>query len=343
MNYSDSSLQVLFLIQSYIPLVKQDSYMPILQETINSINNQQITKEIKSHIVLSDDGSFYLKKYIHNDINQDIRILNIQEVQEIREAYGLNVDEVMITPESDLFKKASLFNFYLKNKGSQFDLVVFLDDDHAFVRNDSVSKFVQYYREGYNFIVGRLYLSKEGFYDFNLGVQGTTYAISYSTLKLINFFNESIKEWGFGEDHDIFYRIYLEYLNSRINAVYDSNIVTVDKISGRWLYCTNKIGGSELGRNKFKEKYGVSMEDSVVPKSYWMKIISNDLGLKESYFRYLAIDEYLNFKKLSETYKKTIILRIIKRKVFSKARSLLIKIKSLLIIWIKKLQRLYFW
>jgi len=315
----DSTNKILFLVQSCIPNVNHVEYFPSLKRTIASIRNQKNIGQNNITIVLSDDGSGYLSEFI--DLDKFIQYLPLEKTKLIKEKYSLEVDEIVCVPESEYFMKANLFNFYLKDKGYLYDLIVFLDDDHGFIRSDSLTKFVQHYRNGYDFIVGRLYLQIHGFYDFNFGVQGTTYALSYSALKTLNFFNESVIEWGFGEDIDIFYRAYLLFQKAKISPVFDSNIITVDEISGRWNSCMNNVGGKEIGQKKFKELYGISIEESSVEKNKWMTIIQNDLYFDEKLFRLLNIIDYKMIINGNYIQKKFIVFKIIAKRTILNTRS----------------------
>ena len=325
-TYNCKQTNVLCVVQSFIPKEMEDKYLPILKNTINSIKDQKIGKEIKVSLVLSDDGSEYLHKYINIDCDEDIRYLNQAEIAEINRLLNTNLDKIIVSRKSDCFRKASLFNFCLKDETNKYDLAIFLDDDHCFVRKDSITRFVQHYRNGYSFIVGRLYLQKHGFYDFNFGVQGTTYALSYSALKTLNFFNELVVEWGFGEDIDIFHRAYLASQKSRISAIFDSNIITEDMISGRWLACMNKVGGKEIGEKKFKELYGISMEESSTEKNKWMTIIQNDLCFDEKLFRRLNIIDYNILINGNYIQKKNIVVKIIVKNFVLRVRSIVASI-----------------
>jgi hypothetical protein len=320
-TFDSEKTKVLFLVQSCIPEAKQDEYLPILKNTIHSIKQQTKDNSLQVHIVISDDGSGYLKDLIDSNIN--IGFLSQENLDKVNQKYNLNINELVYAPESEYFRKADLFNFYLKQKGNLYDLVIFLDDDHNFVKNDSLERFVKHYKQGYNFIVGRYYHPACRFRTvnngmYNWGIQGTTYAVSYSILETINFFSESVREWGFAEDYDIFRKAYLSSLKSDVKAVFDGNIITVDNISGRWQYCINKIGGFEIGVKKFEEEHGITFKKAAIGMEKWMSVIPDEYGLSEFIIQNIDLEDYFSFGKLLQKSKislKEIKFIIIWRKI----------------------------
>ena len=300
-TFDHEKTKVLFLIQSYIPKVKHDEYFFIFKNTINSIKQQKIDDSLQVNIVITDDGSDYLKDFIDNNV--DINFLSKESLDIIKSKYDLDIDEIVSTSESNYFRKADLFNFYLKQKGSKYDLIIFLDDDHNFIRNDSLEKFIKHYNTGYNFIIGNLYYPIHHLYDIDSTCQGTTYAMSYDALKRINFFNEKVKEWGFGEDADIFYKSYLATQKNIIKAIFDTNIITVDNISSRWSNCIKTAGGIEEGIKKFEQYHNVDYHNCIPSKKLWMDIIYNEYGFRKSIIRSMTLNDYLKYQHSSNNQK----------------------------------------
>ena len=303
-TFDSEKTKVLFLVQSYIPKAKHDEYFSILKNTINSIKKQKIDDSLQINIVITDDGSDYLKDDIDN--NFDISFISQEKLVEIKHKYNLDIDEIVYTTESNYFRKADLFNFYLKQKGSGYDLIIFLDDDHNFIRNDSLEKFIKHYNAGYNFIVGNLYHPIHHLYDIDSTCQGTTYAMTYNALRRINFFNEKVKEWGFGEDADIFYKSYLATQKNIIKAIFDTNIITIDNISARWSNCIKTAGGIEEGIEKFESYHNVNYHSCIPSKEMWMDIIYNEYGLRKGLIRTMKLTDYLAYQKSGE-FKRSLI------------------------------------
>jgi hypothetical protein len=82
-------------------------------------------------------------------------------------------------------------------------------------------------------------------------VQGTTYGISSNLLAEIGFFNDRIKLWGCGDDPDIFWKLFLAYKEGKVKGIYDGNIISIDRISKRWITCLEKMGGIDFFREDF--------------------------------------------------------------------------------------------
>ncbi|MDX2254097.1 MAG: hypothetical protein NW214_01140 [Pseudanabaenaceae cyanobacterium bins.39] len=326
--------KVLFLVQSCIPAIKHNEYFPILQNTIKSIINQKRRADIEIRIVITDDGSGYLKSFVDHSI--DIQSLSLDNLLIIKNKYDLNVDEIICAPESEYFRKADLFNFYLRSKGSLYDLIIFLDDDHNFIKEDCLIRFISNYEKGYNFIVGRYYhpvywfcTVNNGLYDW--GIQGTTYAVSFPILKSIGFFSDSVKEWGFAEDYDIFRKAYLASLKHSVKAVFDSNIITVDNINGRWKYCVQKLGGFETGIKKFEQEHAITFKKAAIKMQDWMDVIPNDYGISELVMKKINLEELMKFESLLKDRKTSLFdinLFAIKRIIYKKASKLISLVTS---------------
>ncbi|MGA1868172.1 MAG: hypothetical protein ACMUJM_06450 [bacterium] len=306
-------MNILFLIQSFIPKEKYQEYMGVLQGTITSIRRQQCNQDFKIHITLSDDGS----EYLENLAESQIKIISGNYLKHVRNIHSLDIDSLVLVGKSNHYNKGELFNYYLRQEGNNYDLIIFLDDDNPFVYTHSLKKFIFHFKNGYNFILGRLSSAQgtlRSFYDNK--VQGTTFALTYNALKDIDFFGDRIKLWGCGEDSDIFWRIYSGYKNGIIKAVYDGTIITIDRISGRWKYCREKTGGIEFFKKDFYETYGIDPHRNPSrKKTEWITLEKNFRNIDESLFPFIYLDEYMACKKRFLYYKIIWNLRKLRHKI----------------------------
>ena len=88
----------------------------------------------------------------------------------------------------------------------------------------------------------------------------------------------------------------------------------------------NKVGGKEIGEKKFKELYGISMEESSTEKNKWMTIIQNDLCFDEKLFRRLNIIDYNILINGNYIQKKNIVVKIIVKNFVLRVRSIVASI-----------------
>lgn len=286
-------MEILLLIQSFIPKEKHREYLPILQDTLNAVHSQKLPNDIDLTVVLSDDGSDYLRSHCRDSIS----ILESNELDQIRSSYGLDVSDVVLSPPSPYYLKADLFNHYLRAKGKHYDCLFFLDDDHPFVTEDCLLRAVQHFTAGYELIVGRL-CDPNGYYrSYNdRRVQGTTFAVSYNVLASIGFFSDQVKVWGCGEDSDIFWKLYKYSQESGLRAIYDGNIQTVDRLTGRWRYAEKLAGGLEAFKAKFFEHHGVTPHNNASRnKPEWMELAKDRKGIPEGLFPFIKLDEYKTY------------------------------------------------
>ncbi|MBY6198491.1 polysialyltransferase family glycosyltransferase [Vibrio hangzhouensis] len=291
-----NNLNIKFVFASLIPEQKKDEYFEILRRTINGIRNQNVSDEVNIEIVLCDDGSPYLKDMASNTISY----LNEDDLDYIKSEYMLDVDNIVCVSENKYYNKGGLLNCCLKKNPS--DYVIVLDDDHPFIDDECLNRFLNHFRNGYNFVVGRLCnpdMTFRGYLDNR--VQGTTFALSYELLEKINFFSSEVRQWGCGEDTDTFYKVYQEHLKGNVRAIYDGNIITQDLISGRWRYCLETVGGEAIFIAGFLKKYGTLPHNNESRKFFmWMDYEPSYKEIPESAFLQLKLPDYLKIKTNNE-------------------------------------------
>lgn len=289
-------MKILFLIQSVIPRVKHDDYFPILMRTLQSIREQNPCSNVEIEVALSDDGSDYLATYASDKMKL---ISQNKTLDEINKKFNLNIDHLVLIAENNKYLKADLFNYFFKHNTTKYDLVVILDDDHPFIFKDTLTRLYNHHRKGYNFIVGRIVNPNKKFRSYlDNTVQGSTFILSGQLLKDINYFGERVKIWGCGEDTEAFWRVYLQYKKGNVKGIYDGNIMTIDSLSGRWMYCHIEAGGIELFRKDFYETYGVNPHNNKSRiKQNWLDYSEDRYGIKEKYFLFVTLDDYFNFNK----------------------------------------------
>jgi len=314
-------MNILCLIQSFIPKEAHNKYFPVLKNTIEIIRSQNI-KEISLTVILTDDGSGYLSHYG----KKYIRELTSKEVREVNRKHHLNVDHIFAYPRSNQFMKASLFNAAIKKYGRSHDLIVFMDDDQHFLSPDAFQRFARAEREGYNFITGRLATKEGTLYSFRTPyVQGTTYAVTPDILEGVGLFNKKVEDWGLGDDEDMFWKVYCAYCEGKVCALFDGDIVSIGRISGRWHYCKEAAGGLDAFVDLFKREYNQHPYESNPSRLYhrWMDYRCK---LSDKYVTALNASEFVAYRGSTSEYAKILWkyffqkLRSVKHKAASKIR-----------------------
>jgi len=284
-------MNLLILIQSFIPGDKYDEYMPIVRETVAAVRRQVLPAGCTIHVVLSDDGSPYLGPRGSGDL----RILSPEETAAVRKEHKLDVDDIVRNESPGGFRKADLYNHYIRTRGDAFDVFFFLDDDHTFFDERSLARVVAHVENGFNFVVGRLCNRNLYFRSYlDNHVQGTTFAMSRDLFLLINGFSEHVRSWGCGFDADLFWRLYESSLKGAVKAVYDGNIITQDKLSRRWSGHAGAGGGVKGFRESFRQIHAVDPFDNPSrKKTAWMRQAQDEKVIPERYYRCIRLPEYL--------------------------------------------------
>lgn len=286
-------MRLLVMIQSFIPESKYLEYLPVLRSTIESVRSQSLPAGTDLTVVLCDDGSQYLAEYAA----EKIAILPRPQTAKIREVHGLDVDEVVLVAASQYFMKAELFNFYLRPNADHYDCLFFLDDDNGFQDNECLARVIAHFQSGYNYVIGRLCNPNLYFRNYDAGsVQGTTYAVDPTLLKKVGYFGEHVKNWGTGDDPELVWKLFVRARLGEVKAIYDGNIKTFDRLSGRWQYARKKAGGDQVFRSGFYELHGVDPYNNPSRiKSEWIELAKDDHGIPERLYPYIKLSEYLSF------------------------------------------------
>lgn len=288
-----SIMRILCILVSAVPEKKHDEYFPVVVQSVESIR-QQRTAGLTVSVALGDDGSGYLRQYA----NRAPRILDADELQRVRRETGLDIDDLVIVGQSPEYNKAELLNHYLRRRVDDFDLVLLLDDDHPLEAADSLQRAAQHVRCGYDFVVGRM-ANPDGFFrTYDDGrVQGSTLFFTRDLLHAIGFFGDSVKKWGCGEDSETFWRVYEAHRVGRARGIYDGNIITEDKLTGRWLHCAKRAGGPVSFKKDFERLYGVNPhENASRDKRAWLDYVPMDNGLSEAWMSLLKLDELRTYR-----------------------------------------------
>jgi hypothetical protein len=84
----------------------------------------------------------------------------------------------------------------------------------------------------------------------------------------MGFYGEYVKEWGLGDDEDIFWRLYEGYRDGVVKPVFNGNIMTRNILTGRWHHCRNQKGAMDEFKKRFREVHGVDPYEENTSKSY---------------------------------------------------------------------------
>jgi hypothetical protein len=220
---------------------------------------------------------------------------------------------------------------------ANYNKIVVLDDDHPFIRNDSLSRY-RTYLERYEFVRGRV-IGPTGIPQLftSKNAQGTNYGLKRELYFSFGGFADYLFENSHNEDIDILWQIYkklTETYPGQKKACYAGEIVTNDLASNRWVERSENSALEELRNteqstdlnkdpniDRFIAKYGVHPSDNPSRnKSLWMEIPSLKSWISE--LKYIPLNyyyTYLNHIRLIVHHAKTKEGRIkIKRYVLEK-------------------------
>jgi hypothetical protein len=270
------------IIAHYAPAFNCEMYRNLLKETIESVRRQIIQFNVE--IIVCDDGSSW-----SGDLSrgEEITEYGFNDMLEKQALSDLNVDRYLILPDVGLYRGTALKHRAMET--AKYEQIVVLDDDHPFIRIDSLAKYNQYL-EKYEFVRGRV-IGPTGIPQlyFSPNAQGTNYGLRKTLYSRIGGFGQYLFTNGYGEDNDLLWRIYRE-LNADKSmprrACYAGEIVTRDKASSRWAARSMNIASnvmSALGPNggypsfvaDFVHEYGVHPSRNDARSKYkWVEIPS---------------------------------------------------------------------
>jgi len=255
-------MKINFLITHFATTIEHRN---VLLKTIESILEQRPTAAEVS-ICVVDDGSYWSQGLFDSEV-EEIKVFAGDEVKQEEILRDIFCDSYVVTNKMDKYNKAELLNLAVEN--NKADFYVILDDDHPFLSNKSLLRYLKYF-ETHDFVMGRLLNSKHKArrYSDRL-VQGTNFGLSAELLRVVGGFGEYTAEWGRGEDSDIFYKVFSELKRDGARkAIYAGEIITIDLCSGRWLGCE---GGEDRFITGFKKIHGVAPFDNEArSKQGWM-------------------------------------------------------------------------
>jgi hypothetical protein len=282
------------IIAHYAP---NNRYRDILVQTIKTIRNQDYSGQVE--IAVSDDGSLWSNSLLKD--GETAHIFNRTEIEHELLLQDLDIDWYVVGRRTNHYNKAILWNIAVS--ATKADNIVFLDDDHAFLRQNALTLYNKYFQK-YQFIIGRI-LNPKG--DFRLfddrTVQGANFGIKRTLLNAVGNFGEYTSLWGAGEDSDIFWKMYQNIgKDNRRNkqACYAGEIITKDLCSGRWANC---VGGKEVFFKGFIDIYGVHPRHNPSrDKETWIEHTAVQPFLVETWYKLRNLSQkviYITSKILS--------------------------------------------
>jgi hypothetical protein len=304
------------IIAHYAPPINTNYYRNILKKTIQSIRSQKVDFDVE--IIVCDDGSAWSGSLATNK-----GITELDESQ-IKSSYPLNdldVNRYLLLPDSGKY-----LGIVLKHRAfeiANYNKIVVLDDDHPFIKNDSLSRYDNYL-EKYEFVRGRL-IGPTGIPKLfsSKNVQGSNYGLKRELYFSFGGYADFLFVNANNEDADIHWQVYkklAETYPGQKKACFAGEIVTKDLASNRWVERSENSALGELrssGESTYPNKdplvdsfiaeYGVNPYDNPSRnKSLWMEIPSLKSWISE--IKYIPLHyyyKYLNLLRLSIHHAKT--------------------------------------
>lgn len=230
------------VIAHYAPSGTAVDYRALLLQTIGSVRIQQTPFPIE--IVVCDDGSAWSKDLCST---QDVTCYDrrVKPVPHLLD--DLDVDRYLVFPDVGLYRGVQLKQSAIL--GSLYPKIVVLDDDHPFLRVDSLRRYFEYL-DRFAYVRGRV-IGPRGLPQLFLSrnAQGTNYGIRKELFEHFDGFGKYLWNNGYGEDNDLLLRIYrtMKMIPS-FRACFAGEIVTRDLASNRWL-ARSAAGESETAKN----------------------------------------------------------------------------------------------
>ncbi|WP_300156531.1 glycosyltransferase [Solidesulfovibrio sp.] len=251
-------------IQHYAPTGQEGTYREALKRAVDSVRRQDWDGTVR--VVVTDDGSAWSAQLAGDDPARRIRAHDRASLAG-REAFrDIDADLYLYKPRTGYFSKGVLWNAAVALTGSP--RLVFLDDDHHFLRPDSLRRYAELL-DRYELVVGdtREYRFRDcdGVrHSMRLGyespvVQGSNFGLRRELLQAVGGFDKRTFLWGTGDDPALFWKLF-QHLRpaspeAPLRACYAEAIVTENPYSGRWREdCRVEL---ELFLRDFLRLYGV--------------------------------------------------------------------------------------
>lgn len=230
-------------IQHYAPARQEAHCRDALRRAVDSVRDQDFQGRVQ--VVVTDDGSPWSRELAGDDPSRLIRAHDRTSLGRFPAMADMDVDFHLYKPRTGYFSKGVLWNAALAVTTAP--LLVFLDDDHHFLRRDSLRRYAELLRR-YELVVG--HTRKYAFQDIDgvrhvleLGfnspvVQGSNFGLRRSLLESIGGFEPRTLLWGTGDDPALFWKLHQRLRplkpGAPFRACYADAIVTENLHSGRW-------------------------------------------------------------------------------------------------------------
>jgi cellulose synthase/poly-beta-1,6-N-acetylglucosamine synthase-like glycosyltransferase len=127
------------IIAHYAPPINTNYYRNILKKTIHSIRSQKVDFDVE--IIVCDDGSAWSGSLA---TKKGITELDESQIKSSDLLNDLDVNRYLLLPDSGKY-----LGIVLKHHAfeiANYNKIVVLDDDHPFIRNDSLSRYNRTHR-----------------------------------------------------------------------------------------------------------------------------------------------------------------------------------------------------
>lgn len=298
-----NTMGISVIITHYAPPINTNYYRNILKKTIHSIRSQKVDFDVE--IIVCDDASAWSGSLAYERGITELDELQIKSSDLLQD---LDVNHYLLLPNSGKYRQTVLKHHAFEI--AKYNKIVVLDDDHPFIRNDSLSRYNKYL-ERYEFVRGRV-IGPTGIPQLftSKNAQGTNYGLIKELYYSFGGFADYLFENSHNEDIDILWQIYkklTETYPDQKKACYAGEIVTKDLASNRWVERSENTGLEELrssGESTYPNKdpnvdrfiamYGVPPHDNPSRnKSLWMEIPSLKSWISE--LKYISLHYYYTY------------------------------------------------
>ena len=277
-------MSITIIISYFNPEGKQNSSFQMLKETIKSVRNQ--TENFDHEIIICDDGS-RCNKNVFTD--NGISIKTKVELENNPDFEDLEFDKYLYH-HTDRYQRANLWKKAIDI--SINENLVFLDDDTAFLKQNSMKLYEKYFKF-YSYIKGRCigFTGMPHLYS-DTRVQGANFGIKKNLINTIGCFSDFIYDDSFGDDDDLTYKVY-KYISSNNEghkACYAGDIIIQNCASSRWHSGKkDKDERGEIFNKKFKEEHGIHDNYNMGSrnKRLWLEFPSWRARLMEHYYKFI--------------------------------------------------------
>lgn len=279
-------------------------------KNINHKENENICIFIECNFLLEDNVIPRIKRLTDSICNQKTENLpKIYIVLLIEKGKGvtldpdtLNVNKIISYDPKDSSGEITGIVDFMRSTDINPKVCFFMSQNHYFVESNTLKQILYKYRQGYNFILPRIYSDCHGFQEFEKAIINPILVFTPALFRHNNILiNSPVNDSSI--QCRLLVTLYSNYIHARIKPLHDKNIIAV--------YDDNNQSAS----NNYDKK-SINIELT----AQWLEISKNEYDKDKSITQYLNLEEYISYPDMNDIQKLSLLFLVFIRKLIKKIK-----------------------